>query len=178
MMLAAESMCAVAQELRYFGYGSNMFTKRLRERVSSAKPIGIGYVKEHQLRWHKESGDGSGKCDIYFTGDKKHLVYGVLFEISAAEKNKLDKAEGLNNGYNEKKVAVITSSGLVSAVTYYATVTDEQLRPYDWYKRYVVEGAVEHCLPESYVEELKSVESVKDPDHKRERKETSLFDHS
>lgn len=161
--------------IRYFAYGSNMFTKRLRARVPSANPIGIGYVEAHQLRWHKKSKDGSGKCDICSTGNRRHLVHGVIFEIAHTEKPKLDRAEGLGNGYEEKEVGVKTSSGLVPAVAYYATSIDEQLRPYEWYKRYVVEGAIEHDLPESYVKELRIIEAVKDPDHEREQKETSWF---
>ncbi len=164
--------------IRYFAYGSNMFTKRLRARVPSANPIGIGCVEAHQLRWHKKSKDGSGKCDICSTGNRGHLVYGVIFEIAQAEKPKLDRAEGRGNGYEEKEVEVKTGSGLVSAVAYYATAIDEQLRPYEWYKRYVVEGAIEFDLPENYVKELKAVEAVKDPDREREQKETSWLKNS
>jgi gamma-glutamylcyclotransferase len=169
-------MCAVMQKILYFAYGSNMLTKRLQERAPSAKPVGIGYVMEHHLRWHKKGRDGSGKCDIFFTGDQDHQVHGVLFEISGAEKTRLDGIEGLNRGYDEKMVEIITVSGLVSAVTYYARVIDERLRPYEWYKRYVVEGAIEYDFPEIYVQELKSVEAVKDLDLEREQREKRFFE--
>jgi sulfite reductase beta subunit-like hemoprotein len=153
-----------------------MLTKRLQERAPSAKPVGIGHLKEHQLRWHKKSQDGSGKCDIFFTGDQDHQVHGVLFEISGSEKKRLDAVEGLNQGYDEKTVEIITTSGLVSAVTYYARVIDERLRPYEWYQRYVVEGAIEYDFPEKYVQALKSVEAMKDPDLEREQREKRFFE--
>jgi hypothetical protein len=155
-----------------------MCTKRLRERTPSAQPIGIGSVRGHQLRWHKKSQDGSGKCDIFFTGEHHYQVHGVLFEISESEKERLDTVEGLHYGYEEKTVKVITTFGLVSAVTYYATITDEQLRPYEWYKRYVVEGAIEYGLPEIYVQTLKSVEAMKDSDLGRDQRETRIFEGS
>jgi hypothetical protein len=100
----------------------------------------------------------------------------VLFEISESEKERLDTVEGLHYGYEEKTVKVITTFGLVSAVTYYATITDEQLRPYEWYKRYVVEGAIEYGLPEIYVQTLKSVEAMKDSDLGRDQRETRIFE--
>ncbi|MDR4460187.1 MAG: gamma-glutamylcyclotransferase [Nitrospirales bacterium] len=160
----------------YFAYGSNMSSRRLRERAPSAQPIGVGSVREHQLRWHKKSRDGSGKCDVFFTGDPDHQVHGVLFEISESEKARLDTVEGLHHGYEEKTVAVLTSSGLVFAVTYYATIIDEQCRPYEWYKRYVVEGATEYGLPESYVQWLKSMNAIKDPDRDRHQRAIRILE--
>ncbi|MEO8325120.1 MAG: gamma-glutamylcyclotransferase family protein, partial [Nitrospirota bacterium] len=150
----------MTQKFSYFAYGSNMCSRRLRERTPSVQAIGIGSVMEHQLQWHKKSQDGSGKCDIFFTGDPDHQVHGVLFEISESEKTRLDTVEGLHYGYEEKRVAVLTPSGLVSAVTYFAIIIDEQLKPYEWYKRYVVEGAIEYGLPEDYVQSLKSVDAI------------------
>ncbi len=131
---------------------------------------------QHELRWHKKSRDGSGKCDIFFTGDPDHQVHGVLFEISGSEKARLDKAERLHHGYEEKMVEVITTAGRVSAVTYYATERDEEVRPYEWYKRYVVDGAIEHGLPEDYVRLLKSVDAIKDPDQDRHQRETRIVE--
>jgi hypothetical protein len=167
---------AVTQTFSYFAYGSNMCSKRLREPTPSAQAIGIGSVIKHQLRWHKKSQDGSGKCNLFFTGDPGHQVYGVLFEISESEKERLDTAEGLHHGYEEKTVDVITASGLVSAIAYYAIIIGEGFRPYEWYKRYVVEGAIEYGLPEQYVQTLKSVEAMNDPDQKRTQRETRIFE--
>ena len=47
-----------------FAYGSNMPSARLRGRCPSARAIGIAELRGHELRWHKRSKDGSGKCDI------------------------------------------------------------------------------------------------------------------
>lgn len=153
-----------------------MCTNRLRERTPSVQPVGKGSVRGHQLRWHKKSHDGSGKCDIFFTGDHGHWVHGVLFEISEMEKHLLDFVEGLHQGYDEKTVEVVTASGVISAVTYFATIIDELRRPYEWYKRFVVEGAIEYGLPEGYVQELQAIESIEDPDAERVLRETRIFE--
>lgn len=131
---------------------------------------------QHELRWHKKSRDGSGKCDIFVTGAPDHQVYGVLFEISESEKAQLDIAEGLHHGYEEKMVEVLTTAGRVSAVVYYAMVIDGEVRPYEWYKRYVVDGAIEHGLPEDYVRLLKSVDAIADPDPDRHKRETRIVE--
>ncbi len=154
--------------VRYFAYGSNMLTARLRERVPSATAIGIGQLVGHALRWDKRSGrDGSGKCDAEATGRQDDVVWGVVFELDPEDKSALDKAEGLGGGYMEKTVQILTEAGPVTAVAYYATDKDSSLRPYNWYKALVIAGAREHGLPASYRSRLELVATVSDADSAR-----------
>jgi gamma-glutamylcyclotransferase len=94
-------------------------------------------------------------------------VYGVLYTVAKAEKPKLDAAEGLGHGYEEKTVSVISGKGTRSAVMYYAKEKDPLKKPYHWYKAFVVAGAVEHGLPFPYVEWLRTVDSEADQDARR-----------
>jgi len=87
----------------YFAYGSNMSVSRLRKRVPSASPLGCHILKKHDLRFHKKSKDGSGKCDAYETSNDKDIVYGALFGIDPNEKPALDAAEGLDMVTGKKK---------------------------------------------------------------------------
>ena len=48
-----------------FAYGSNVCSGRLRERVPSAVPVRVARLLNHSLRFHKRSGDHSGKCDAW-----------------------------------------------------------------------------------------------------------------
>jgi gamma-glutamylcyclotransferase len=154
--------------VRYFAYSSNMLTNRLRERVPSATAIGIGQLVGYALRWDKRSGrDGSGKCDAEATGRQDDVVWGVLFELDPEDKPALDQAEGLGAGYTEKTVNVLTETGPVAAVMYYATDKDASLRPYHWYKALVIAGAREHGLPPSYRSRLELVVTVSDPNPTR-----------
>lgn len=66
---------ALTDHVVTFAYGSNMLVARLTERVPSARPIGIGQLKGHVLRWHKRSKDGSGKCDIEITESDADSVW-------------------------------------------------------------------------------------------------------
>jgi len=146
-----------------FAYGSNMASPRLRARTPSARPIGIGQLKGHALRWHKRSVDGSGKCDA-MVASGSDTVWGVVFEIDAMEKPLLDAAEGLHHGYDEKMAEIVMEQGTVRATLYCATDLDPSRRPYTWYKNFVVHGAKEHGLPEHYVRTIEAVEAIPDPD--------------
>jgi hypothetical protein len=149
----------------YFAYGSNMFTRRLTapRRAPSAAAEGTGFVVGRRLTFDKASRDGSGKCDIELAAPNER-VYGVLFKIAAAEEVALDHAEGLGRGYRKENLEVITMHGPVSAIAYVATAKEPGRRPYDWYKAYVVAGAVEHGLPSVYIEWLRTFPALPDAD--------------
>lgn len=163
----------------YFAYGSNMLSRRLRapSRTPSARSICLGYVAGRRLCFDKVSADGSAKCDIELTVNPGDRVWGVLFEIESCEKQKLDKAEGLERGYRKEFVEVVTSVGNRQAVTYVATAKEPALRPYHWYKALVIAGAIEHSLPRDYVEWLRTFNSIADPNaQRRAENEALLFD--
>jgi gamma-glutamylcyclotransferase len=163
--------------LIYFAYGSNMLSKRLRERVSSAQPIGISQLSGHRLLWHKRSDDGSGKCDIQKTDCEQHMVWGVVYRLNKLEKHQLDQAESLGYGYDQKEIEVLLADGILKAFTYFAKKTDPFLFPYHWYKKLVIAGAQEHSLPIDYLQLLRAVQSVSDPDRLRSAKyEAMLID--
>ena len=160
----------------YFSYGSNMSQARLLARVPSARFFATATLIEHELRFHKKSIDGSGKCDAYQTGNPGHVIFGVVFEMDQAEKPALDKKEGLGNGYKEKEVTLTTSAGEeIKASTYYATNISKDLKPYQWYKHHVLTGAQEHGLPEAYVDRIKSIEATEDQDQERHEREMGIY---
>jgi gamma-glutamylcyclotransferase len=150
-----------------FAYGSNMLSARLRERAPSARVVSTGKLIGYELRWHKRSRDGSGKCSVTETGQPNNLVWGVVFEMRSEEKADLDRVEGLGQGYGERKVQVIIPDGRLPAMVYFATSINPGARPYDWYRELVVGGAREHRLPEDYIRGLESVGIIKDLDESR-----------
>ena len=161
----------------YFAYGSNMSVRRLKKRVSSAKPLGMGWLPEHRLMFHKRSQDGSGKCDI--VPSRTCTVFGVLFEIDSGEEKNLDQCEGLNYGYLKRKCNVQVGEGrCIPAFTYHADPTrvDDKLKPYSWYLNHVITGAEEASLPETYVQQVRLTERIQDTVHKREKCERSLYE--
>lgn len=158
-----------ACELLYFAYGSNMHSRRLQARVPSARAVAIGSLVGHRLRWHMPSLDGSAKCDIETTDDPAHEVWGVLFRFRADERAPLDQAEGLGSAYLDRQVQVLTGQGRVEALVYQALRVGSQARPYRWYHDFVVQGADEHGLPETYRSALTEVATMPDPDLAREQ---------
>ena len=162
--------------MKYFAYGSNMSVKRLRTRLSRVNQIGVYYLAKHDLRFHKISTDGSGKCDAYYTGNISDSVIGILYEIDELEKPVLDRFESLGYGYNEKEVLLTDRQGnLERAITYYAIRIDVSLLPYSWYKQHVLLGAREAYLPEHYINQIEAVTAKKDLNEKREFKEIRIY---
>ena len=155
---------------KYFAYGSNLFSARLRARVPSALVRSTGYLEGYTVRYNKRSVDGSGKCNVVRT-DENDRVYGVVYDFLVDEQAALDKHEGLGRGYHTEEIRVVTDNGETGAYTYVAdeSAVDNSLRPYSWYKEFVVKGARQHPLPDEYIAQLESVDADADPDAERER---------
>lgn len=161
----------------YFAYGSNLLKERLIERVPSALVRATGYIEGYKIKYNKRSKDGSGKCNLVKTEDQGARVYGVIYDFLDAEKPNLDKYEGLVSGYNAEEIRVITDNGEMRAYTYVAadSAVDDSLRPYSWYKDFVVKGARQHSLPSEYISQLEGVEANGDPDTERDRLNRQLL---
>jgi carbon-monoxide dehydrogenase small subunit len=154
---------------RYFAYGSNMWTERLRNRVSSARPCGVATLTGYSIRFHKRSTcDHSGKCNIIRTASPDDQVTGVVFEIDRQQKHLLDQAEG---GYQDVFLDDLNAFLYLAK----ADSIDENLVPYSWYKDFVIAGARENGLPEEYIQRIMDQEAVEDPDQERSRQKRNLL---
>ena len=94
-------------------------------------------------------------------------VHGVIWQIDRADKPKLDAAEALGVGYDEKQALIDTHQGPVQAWLYVAICIDPSAVPYDWYHALVLTGAQEHALPSHYLQGLHGVRRVADSDSER-----------
>lgn len=165
--------------LHYFAYGSNMLTRRLRERVPSANPIGRAHLPGLDLSYTKLSLDGSGKatlCRARPTASGGHAegVHGVVFELEARHMPDLERAE---ESYWPETVRVELPGGKsVEAVTFHGQRIDPLARPYYWYVDLVVAGAREHGLPESFILHTLAVRGRRDPDPDRAERHRLLLD--
>ena len=164
--------------MKIFAYGSNMSHNRLKKRVPSAIKISNGFVKGYTLNCSKISRkDGSGKATLNATGSNEELVWGVIYEIDENEKPMLDSAEGLNNGYNETMIEVSDGQEVHKTQIYLADkgYVNEELKPYEWYKAYMIEGAKENDLPKDYITKLDSLDANKDQNDERREKEMKIL---
>lgn len=159
---------------RVFAYGSNMCSGRFRAHpVSLQGPGAVAVLKEHCLRFNKKSTrDQSGKANLQPQAGAE--VWGVVYEIPEGQLRILDNGE---TGYDRREMIVQTARGDgVEAWVYVARMPDPDpaLRPYTWYKRFLVEGALEHGLPGAYIADLRAIEAVEDPDRSRDRRMREL----
>ncbi|MBI5952179.1 MAG: gamma-glutamylcyclotransferase [Chloroflexi bacterium] len=141
-----------------------MKRERITNRVPSAKPVGIGKLPDKKLAFNKISTkDGTGKTNIIT--DKGSAVLGVLFEIDESEIVNLDKIEG---GYERQNITVLDNDGKpISAFTYVSTKINDALKPHDTYLNYLIQGAEDNGLPQDYIDNLKKIETVPDPEKQR-----------
>lgn len=157
-----------------FAYGSNMNLNRLTQRVPSAVKFCNVFLPGYKLICNKVSKkDGSAKANILRTDNPAEVVLGVLFTIDNNEKALLDKAEGLGKGYNEETLTFFDeANNSYTAQIYVADskAIDNNLLPYDWYKEFIVSGAILNNLPAEYISKLQSITCIRDNDEERRMK--------
>ena len=161
----------------YFAYGSNMLIARLAERVPSVRPAGRAWLTGHQLHFHLNGSDESGKCNILFTGNDSDIVHGALYELDADRLERLHAAEGPPYAFVELEVG--TPQGSVLAATYRGRpeYLDDRLVPFDWYRDFVTHGAREHGLPGDYIARLEAVPTWRDADSGRAAHNRRILQH-
>jgi len=143
----------------YFVYGSNMCSTRLEKRVGrTGVAWQMGWLKDYTLTFNKLGDNSSGYANIL--PDKGDIVYGVLYRLSETELQKLDRWEGVPQHYRRVPVAVETKAGTQQSVTYIAVKVQENLRPKRCYLELLIRGAIEHNLPNDYIQRLKSVRTL------------------
>lgn len=165
------------ETFRYFAYGSNMLTERLRKRCPSASPLGIAKAQGFRIAFCKRSKDGSGKATLIKVPEGE--VYGVSFETERSDLEEFDQHEGKSHEYDRCEGFVtfcMDEKRLLPATAYLATPDscDDALSPYDWYHALVLAGAIQHNLPRRYVEALRRVGVQRDADSHREQRLQAL----
>nr|WP_321307520.1 gamma-glutamylcyclotransferase family protein [uncultured Sphaerochaeta sp.] len=143
--------------LLYFAYGSNMLTERLTARCTSATPVGPGEARGYAVSYCLGSSDGSAKAGIFKAPGQ--TAHGVLFLIDSEERHFLDRAEGAPDIYRRIEIEVFSNATgqPADAVTYlpHPDRLANGLHPYAWYRALCAEGARQHNLPESAIDNLR-----------------------
>lgn len=139
-------------------------------------PEALGRAAElrgYALCFNKHSGkDKSGKGNVEERPGE--TTWGVLFMIPDRELPILDVGEG--RGYKRVRLRVESAAGPVDAWVYVAKKPsdDATLRPFAWYKRFIVEGARSHGLPQEYVAKLEKIDAIDDSNQARDRERRAL----
>lgn len=161
--------------LHYFAYGSNLHPVRIVERIPSAKALGAVEVNDFKLVFHKQSRDGSGKCNLIKTNSGS--IHGVIYQIQPQHKKDLDRFEDLGKGYRDVAVDLTFNNQPIQCFMYIAqnAYIRDDLHPYDWYQKLVLLGAKYHQFPELYLNKIKTIKSKPDPDSNRTREMSLLI---
>src|SRR5436853_668250 len=81
----------------YFAYGSNMDWAQMNKRCPSARFVGIAALTEHRVGFTRRSVNrGCGVADVIPEAGRK--VWGVVYEVSDLDLDRLDKSEGYQPG--------------------------------------------------------------------------------
>jgi cation transport regulator ChaC len=139
----------------YFAYGSNMqratFVGRRGMQPRSSRP---GRLDGFELRFDLPVGPGE-RAVANLAVAPGAVVHGVLYSISQAEAAVLDRTEGVDRGYYERLIVrVSTGEASLDAFTYVSPRRVERRKPSARYLGLLLEGAREHGLPASYIEQL------------------------
>jgi len=146
------------QPLWYFGYGSNMcrgiFLGRRAMRPLATR---TGRLDGHRLTFDLAIGDGErGVANLI--ADASAFTWGVLYQLTPAELERLDHTEGVQHGaYDRVPVTVVVTGGAaIAAVTYRSRHRRPGRKPSPRYMGLLLDGAREHALPEDYVRFLRA----------------------
>ena len=136
----------------YFAYGSNLASRRMRERVPGARARGRARLEGFRLVADKPGRAGTAKLNL--APDAAGRVWGVVWAIPAEGLLALDRFEG---GYERVAVTVSSEAGPLDATTYASRLTGADPALAGDYKALVLAGAREHDLPPEWVAFLESL---------------------
>jgi gamma-glutamylcyclotransferase len=155
-----------ANMVRSFAYGSSMDTNQTRKRCGNLKLKAdcIAILRDHSLAFTRWSTIRQcGVADAVPNPGKE--VWGVVFELNAAELKRLDESEGYDpnrarelNAYVREEREVYDQNNRPLKVQVYFVVKKGTYLPSSSYKKLILSGAREHHLPPAYVGELEKIQ--------------------
>lgn len=131
--------------------------------------VGEGMLAGWRPVFRKRGQDGSAKCDAVRTGRSGDYLWVAAYALSPIDRARLDEVEGLGQGYRVETIRTMVQGVILEGFLYAAepVAVHEGLAPFAWYRAMVVAGAAFHGFPTVYVEGLRAVVAVPDPDVRR-----------
>jgi gamma-glutamylcyclotransferase (GGCT)/AIG2-like uncharacterized protein YtfP len=153
----------------YFAYGSNMSWTQMQHRCPGARFKCVAKLADHKLAFTRtsERWQGGGVADV--APDSGKAVWGVVYEVTPADLDSLDRWEGYVEGraaneYTRGKVTILDrgrASKPLEAWIYRAVPQGPHFAPGAAYRDTLVAGAKHWKLPELYVEDLEAIPVAK-----------------
>lgn len=153
----------------YFAYGSNMQSATFRGRrgIEPRRAVAVR-APGWRLVLDKPPLVSIGHSFANVVEDQQASVYGVAWEISVDDLTHLDFSEGVQLGNYvrvEIDVEALEPGGEVRrAFTLTSDKRGADLRPSTRYMGLLIEGALEHALPDDWVTMLRAIPAVEESD--------------
>ena len=139
-------------EKLYFAYGSNINLDQMAFRCPEAVPVGPVMLENYELLFRGISANG-GVATIH--PKQGSYVYGLLWKITSACEQSLDRYEGWPHLYRKEQVQVFDESG--QRIPVMAYVMNDKYRapsiPSDSYYHGIRDGFIQNKLPLKYLEQ-------------------------
>ena len=146
---------------KYFAYGSNLDLSQMKRRCPEYRLISKGSLSGYRLTFNRFSnGRGGGVADVIQDQDSK--VWGLVFEISDSDLERLDRYEGYHKDqtsmYERWKAVIDTPNGQISDVWVYTVVEKQKfVQPTLEYLQIIKDAAVRWNFPKVYQQTLELV---------------------
>jgi len=160
-----------------FSYGSNLLFERISDRIDSVEFVCVYNISGYRLIFNKASEDGSVKANIEESKNPMDSVWGVIHKLDFKEKFILDWHETLGYGYQLICFQDEINGNMETLHTYAVNESryTKNGRPYTWYLKFVIAGAIQNQLPKNYISMLLAIDSEKDVNIKRRRKNERIL---
>ena len=144
---------------RYFAYGSNLVTERMRERGAAFTAAQPAVLRGHRLVFDKRGFDGSGRASLARAAGGQ--VHGVLYDLP---REGLEALKVFETGYDLVAVQVeVDGEGRPALVPALAFVARPDRRttapPARSYLSIILQGLEEHGLPKAARDEVERAAS-------------------
>jgi hypothetical protein len=154
-----------------FAFGADLDRDVRSARIPEHRVVGLAALRDHQLsfpRFSQEWGGGVASIQTHH-GD---TLWGIVYDVSEAALAELDRTEGFRgagDAHNvaERQVLLVEltrpDDGSVPRrlrVYAYLPRTSNPSPPSERYRDALVQGAVQHDLPEEYVARLRAIPTV------------------
>ena len=150
----------MSKDILYFAYGSNLDTARLETRLKHIPESKPARLPDYRLIFDKKAKNGEGTYANIVRAPGSE-VWGVVYFFDSTDLALLDKCEGVSGGhYEHEHLEVEIENGvLVQAISYKACSKWIALecRPTMEYLRHVIEGARNHGLSETYIDQVTKI---------------------
>uniref|UniRef100_A0A1I7YR00 gamma-glutamylcyclotransferase n=1 Tax=Steinernema glaseri TaxID=37863 RepID=A0A1I7YR00_9BILA len=155
-MSSIKEMNLTEDYFHYFAFGSNLLDERIKVQIKGAEFESTGVLTGYRLAFYDEGKRWRGAV-ASITEDPNSHVWGCVWRVPNSFAAELDKQE---SGYHRLNVTVKMSSNgsAVECRTYQYSNPERQARPPSpHYKHVIVSGAIEHELPNGYIEMLQKI---------------------